>query len=150
MAPSEIPQTTADPTVLPELREEFARNAFNPCVGQVLLSENARARVWYIRLAPGERLGFHRHVLDYFWTALTDGEAVSHVGGGPAKRATYRAGETKHLTFGPGEFMIHDLKNVGSQDLVFITVEHLESSNPPLPLPDGVVPHGSLKDRASP
>jgi beta-alanine degradation protein BauB len=43
----------------------------NPCVGTTLLSENERARVWIIRLAPGERLGFHRHVLDYFWTAIS-------------------------------------------------------------------------------
>jgi len=29
--------------------------------------------VWTIRLKPGERIGFHRHVLDYFWTCVTGG-----------------------------------------------------------------------------
>ena len=43
----------------------------NPCVGSTLLSENERTRVWIIRLAPGERIGFHRHVLDYFWTSVS-------------------------------------------------------------------------------
>lgn len=122
------------------LREEFNRNAFNPCVGQILLSEDERARVWYIRLRPGERLGFHRHVLDYFWTALTNGTAQSHINGGEATRAEYRAGQTRHLKFAAGEFMVHDLENIGSTDLVFVTVEHLQSANKPLPLPPGVTP----------
>lgn len=125
-----------------DLRAEFTRNAFNPCVGQVLLSAGDRARVWYIRLAPGERLGFHRHVLDYFWTALSAGTARSHIDGGAPTVAHYRPGETRHLTFGPGQSMIHDLENVGETDLVFVTVEHLRSANPPLPLPADVVPQG--------
>ena len=126
----------------PALQAEFARDQFNPCVGQVLLSQSDRARVWFIRLKPGERLGFHRHVLDYFWTALSEGTARSHVGGGPAKVSRYAAGETRHLAFGAGEFMIHDLENVGTTDLVFVTVEFLESANAPLPLPPGVAPQG--------
>ena len=44
----------------PEIAAEFAREANNPnpCVGSTLLSENERSRVWIIRLAPGERIGF--------------------------------------------------------------------------------------------
>ena len=52
----------------------------NPCVGSTLLSENERTRVWIIRLAPGERIGFHRHVLDYFWTSVSGGRARQHGG----------------------------------------------------------------------
>lgn len=122
----------------PEFREEFARNEFNGCVGQVLVSETDRVRVWSLRLQPGERIGFHRHVLDYFWTALSDGRAVSHVNGGPATVAEYRAGDTKHLTYGPGEFMIHDLANIGDTELIFTTVEFVQSANAPLPVPDRV------------
>ena len=125
-----------------DLRVEFTQNEFNPCVGQILLSESERARVWFIRLRPGERLGFHRHVLDYFWTALTAGTGQSHINGGPAKVSSYAAGETRHLRFGPGEFMVHDLENVGTTDLVFVTVEFLESANEPLPLPPGIEPRG--------
>lgn len=133
---------SARPSLDPVLAAEFERNAFNPCVGTVLLSESDRARVWYIRLEPGERIGFHRHVLDYFWTALTAGRARSHVDGGPAREARYVAGQTSHMRFAPGEFMLHDLENVGETPLTFITVEHLESANPPLPLPPGVTPRG--------
>ena len=51
-----------------DIAADFERESENPnpCVGTTLLSENERTRVWIIRLAPGERLGFHRHVLDYF------------------------------------------------------------------------------------
>lgn len=121
------------------LRDDFARNAFNPCVGTQLLSQSDRARVWFIRLEAGERIGFHRHVLDYFWTALTPGRARSHVNGGPASESVYFAGQTSHMRFGPGEFMLHDLENIGSGPLLFITVEHVESANAPLPLPAGMV-----------
>ena len=38
--------------------------------------------------------------------------------------------------------MLHDLHNVGDTPLVFVTVEHLESANEPLPLPDSVRPRG--------
>lgn len=127
--------------VLPEpFKSEFERNAFNPCVGKVLLSEDDKTRVWYMRVAPGERVGFHRHVLDYFWTALSAGSAQQRVNGGPPTRAEYVPGQTKHLTFGKGEFMVHDLENIGDTDLVFVTVEHKQSANAPLPLPEGISP----------
>ena len=58
------------------LRQEYDDGGKeNGRVGQVLLSETARVRVWSIRLEPGERIGFHRHQLDYFWTALAAGRA---------------------------------------------------------------------------
>jgi len=47
------------------LRQEFEANRFNPCVGQVLLSETPRVRVWSLSLQPGARLPFHRHQLEY-------------------------------------------------------------------------------------
>jgi len=43
---------------------ERERQTKNGCVGNILLSESERVRVWQIRLAPGQRFGFHRHVLD--------------------------------------------------------------------------------------
>ena len=117
------------------LREEFERNLYNGCVGQTLVSENDRIRVWTLRLLPGERIGFHRHVLDYFWTVLTDGRSRSHFGDGTTTEAQYRAGDTKHLNYAAGEFMIHDLENIGETELVFTTVEFLHSANKALPIP---------------
>jgi hypothetical protein len=116
------------------IREEFDANQLNGRVGTRLLSETDRVRVWEIRLAPGERIGFHRHVLDYFWTAVTPGRAQSHVEDGTIVEAVYTAGETRHFVYGKGEYKIHDLRNVGDADLWFTTVEFLDSANAPLEL----------------
>ncbi len=118
-----------------EVREDFVRNQFNPQVGSRLVSESERVRVWSITLRPGERLPFHRHVLDYFWTAVTPGKALSHMQDGSTVEVEYRAGDTRHHTYGAGEFKIHDLENTGDTELVFTTVEFLDSANPPLPSP---------------
>lgn len=122
--------------------DEFRRNQHNGCVGTQLLSETERVRVWTIRLQPGERIGFHRHVLDYFWTAITPGLALSHMQDGSTVERRYHAGETRHESYGPGEYKVHDLENIGDIELVFTTVEFLDSENDPLPLPDRVRPRG--------
>lgn len=115
-----------------DLRKEFDANQLNGRVGTKLLSETDRVRVWEIRLAPGERIGFHRHVLDYFWTAVTPGRALSHVQDGSTVEAEYKAGDTRHFVYEEGDYKIHDLKNVGDADLWFTTVEFLDSANKPL------------------
>ncbi len=131
----------AEQTVWPEwLPLEFQRERDNPngCVGNQLLSETDRVRVWSIRLKPGERLGFHRHVLDYFWSAVTPGRGRQHLADGTTVEHIYQAGETRHETYGPGEFKVHDLENIGDADLVFSTVEFLEGANKPLAIPKAV------------
>jgi beta-alanine degradation protein BauB len=119
----------------PDLAGEFAAARGNGCVGTRLLSEDARCRVWTIVLEPGARIGFHTHVLDYFWTAVTAGRARSQYGDGRVAEVDYRAGDIQHLSFGPGESMTHDLANIGDTALIFTTVEFLDSANPPLALP---------------
>ena len=124
-----------------DIAAEFERESKNPnpCVGSTLLSENERTRVWIIRLAPGERIGFHRHVLDYFWTSVNGGRGRQHVHDGTKLECTYQPGETRHESYGKGEFKVHDLENLGGQDMIFMTVESIEgSANKPLPIPDTV------------
>ncbi len=121
-----------------DIKNELQANARNGCVGQILVSESDRVRIWSLRLQPGQRIGFHRHVLDYFWTVLSDGRARSHKGDGTMYEAVYRNGDTQHMKFGAGEFMVHDLENIGDTELVFTTVEFVQSSNKPLPVPDSV------------
>jgi len=121
------------------LRSELEANDVNAAVGTALLLEDERARHWELRLPPGDRIAFHRHVLDYVWICVSGGLAVSHYGGGSTVPVTYAAGETRRLSFAAGESMIHDLENTGDADLVFTTVEYLESANEPLPLTVGPV-----------
>ncbi|MBA8841310.1 hypothetical protein [Ochrobactrum sp. RH2CCR150] len=118
----------------PELRDEYLAHRGNGYVGSKLVSQSHRVRVWYLSLKPGERIGFHTHVLDYFWTVLTPGKALSHYADGRTAETAYAAGDTKHFEFGSGEFMTHDLENIGDTELVFTTVEFLDSANPPLAL----------------
>ena len=122
------------------LQDEFAREAqnHNGCVGSALVSESDKVRVWTIHLKPGQRFGFHRHVLDYFWTAVSGGRGRQHLMDGTTVEYSYKPGETRHETYGPGEYKVHDLENIGDKELVFMTVEFLASANKPLPIPQEV------------
>jgi hypothetical protein len=116
------------------VRAEFAANVTNGRVGSRLVSETDDLRVWHIELKPGERLPVHRHVLSYFWTAMTPGRARSHQQDGTTVEVAYAAGDTRHLDFAEGDSMMHDLENIGDTALVFATVEFKKSGNPPLPV----------------
>ncbi len=128
-----------------DIAAEFERESKNPnpCVGTTLLSENERTRVWIIRLAPGERIGFHRHVLDYFWTSVSGGRGRQHVHDGTTVEYTYQPGETRHESYGKREFKVHDLENLGDREMVFMTVEFKDSANKPMALPAGVTPQSA-------
>lgn len=116
-------------------RAELENHRHHGRVGSLLVSETDELRVWTIALQPGERLPFHCHVLNYFWTATSDGQARSHYADGRVAEAQYRAGDTKHFQFQSGAFMLHDLENTGRALLSFVTVElKLGSANRPLPL----------------
>jgi hypothetical protein len=122
------------------LQEEIAAEARRPngCVGSELVSETDKVRVWTIRLKPGQRFGFHRHVLSYFWTAVTPCRGRQHLLDGSTVEYTYAPGETRHESYGPGEYKVHDLENIGDGDMVFMTVEFLDSANAPLALPEEI------------
>ncbi len=87
-----------------EISAEFEREKKSPngCVGQRLLSENERVRVWDIRLKPGERFGFHRHVLDYFWSVFDRRQGARASRRRHHVEHTYTAGETRHETHEQG------------------------------------------------
>jgi len=106
----------------------------NGRVGQMLVSESDRVRVWLIALAPGERLAPHCHVLNYFWTVTTPGRARSVYHDGRVVETDYALGDTKHIGLGAGEWFVHDLTNTGPTTLSFTTVEFLDSANPALQL----------------
>ena len=112
--------------------EELAGASTNGAVGSRIVSESDRVRVWLIELAPGERLGFHTHVQDYFWTATSAGRARSRYSDGRVAEMDYNIGDTAHFTFAKGESMTHDLENIGDTTLCFTTVEFFGSANPPL------------------
>lgn len=116
------------------LRAEALAARANGHVGHRLVSETDEHRVWLIELAPGERIGFHTHVLNYFWVATGAGRARSRHLDGRVVEVDYAVGDVRHMQYGPGESMTHDLENIGPTVLTFTTVEDKRSPNPPLPL----------------
>jgi hypothetical protein len=127
------------PANWPEDRQiELLRNTRNGCVGRFVLSENARVRVWRLDLDPGERLGFHCHVLDYYRVALTSGRALSHDHLGNEQEFSFATGEVRHVQFQKGDFVLHDMKNIGEAPFSMMICEHLRSENAPLPIPDHI------------
>jgi len=116
------------------LVRELADAATNGLVGSELVDETDLYRVWLIALQPGARLPFHTHVLNYFWTATTPGIARSRYADGRVVDLAYTVGMTRHMAFGSGESMTHDLENIGDTVLCFATVEDKRSANAPLPL----------------
>ena len=121
-----------------ELQDDIEANRFNACVGSVLVSETDRVRVWHLRLPPGRRCNFHRHVLDYFWTCHTHGTARGYFEDGRIVDVKHFPGDTKHMHYGAGEYLLHSVENIGDTELLFTTVEFKQSDNAPLPVPDEI------------
>lgn len=121
-----------------ELQDEFEQHGNNGVVGSVLVSETDKVRVWHLHLPPGKRCHFHRHVLDYFWSAHSHGQARGWYDDGRIQDVVHYPGETVHFTFAEGEDFTHAVANIGDTDLLFTTVEFKDSANAPLPLPDDV------------
>lgn len=120
------------------MQAEMEANRASAIVGSTLVSETDRVRVWHLLIPAGRRCAFHVHVLDYFWTCHSTGTARNYHEDGSIVRADYVAGDTQHMTFAKGKHMLHAVENTGTTDLLFTTVEFLDSANAPLPVPDGV------------
>lgn len=116
------------------IKREFQTNEYNGRIGTDLVFENDSVRVWHMTLAPGERMPVHRHVLTYFWTAITPGRFLQRTYDGTTYESDYQAGLTHFYDVGAGEFALHDLENVGSTTMIFVAVElKRESANASLP-----------------
>jgi hypothetical protein len=110
----------------PEALREFQTSADNDKIGQRVVFEDDQIRVWSIDLPPGERLPFHRHRRDYSWTCLTAGQGLTRYDTGEVFRVTYIRGDQAFYDHrSHGDFM-HDLENIGSANLRFVTVEYLD------------------------
>jgi hypothetical protein len=118
--------------------DEMRANAMNGVVGSTLVSETEKVRVWHLSIAAGTRCAFHRHVLDCFWTCHSHGTARGYYEDGSVTETIHFPGDTRHLTYGKGEHLLHAVENIGSTDLPFTTVEYKASANSPLPVPDKV------------
>ncbi|MBO0819267.1 MAG: hypothetical protein J2P26_00290 [Nocardiopsaceae bacterium] len=106
-----------------DFAEELRRAPDNHELGTALLFANERVRVFEVRLEPGQRGAFHIHDRDYFWTVVEPGRGLQRLADGTWAVRDYQLGQTRFLRHGPDSALIHDLENVGSTTLRFVTVE---------------------------
>lgn len=106
-----------------EIQADFETNKDNPEVGHTLLFENEKVKVWHIRLEPGERIHYHRHDYDYFWTVLQDGLGLSNQEDGSVVTFPLTKGQTSFYNIADSGRIIHDLQNAGEGVIEFITTE---------------------------
>ncbi|WP_299484230.1 hypothetical protein [uncultured Roseibium sp.] len=134
--------TATDPAAFahwPEgLYDAMKADEYSGVVGSRLVSETDKVRVWHLRLAPGKRCAFHRHVNPYFWSAHRAGKARGFFSSGEIRDVEHYEGETKHFYYSAGEYMLHAVENIGDTELLFTTVEFLDGPNTPLEVPDSV------------
>jgi beta-alanine degradation protein BauB len=73
-------------------------------------------------LEPGQRGPFHVHDEPYFWTVVEPGRGLQRFADGTYVVRDYVLGETRYLSHSPEDRLVHDLENVGSTTLRFVTV----------------------------
>jgi len=95
----------------------------NHDLGTALWFENDRVRVFEVNLPPGQRGPFHVHDRTYFWTVVEAGRGLQRFPDGSYTVRDYQLGQTRFLEHGPENRLVHDLENVGTTPLRFVTVE---------------------------
>jgi len=106
-----------------DFADELAIARENRALGTTLWFENDHVRVFEVRLDPGERGPFHVHDAPYFWTVVEPGRGLQRFADGTSVARDYALGETRYLVQSPEDSLVHDLENVGSSRLRFVTVE---------------------------
>jgi uncharacterized cupin superfamily protein len=110
---------TFDPA---EYADELSRAPANRALGTSLWFENDHVRVFEVRLEPGERGPFHVHDQPYVWTVVEPGRGLQRFADGTYVVRDYTLGETRYLTHSEADPLVHDLENVGTTTLRFVTV----------------------------
>jgi hypothetical protein len=110
---------TFDPA---EYADELEQAPSNRDLGTSLRFENEHVRVFEVRLEPGQRGPFHVHDEPYFWTVVEPGRGLQRFADGTYVDRDSVLGETRYLSHSPEDRLVHDLENVGSTTLRFVTV----------------------------
>ena len=106
---------------------EFARELEEPSpdVGTKLLFENDRVKVWEIKLKPGERAPFHRHVHNYFYVCVDPGRVRTRFPNGYYAEGDEDVGNVQFMEHSADSPGVHDLENTGETTIRYTTVELL-------------------------
>lgn len=106
--------------------EHIAKGRNNTNIGTQMVLETNTMRVWHMRLAPGDIMPAHKHAHPYFWSTVTDGEAIAEYDDGRVTSISYQSGDTQYFSDLSAENgFVHNLINTGETELIFVTVEFL-------------------------
>lgn len=114
---------TQGPTFDPaEYAAELENVRDNHTIGTEVWFENDRVRIWDLALEPGQRVPFHCHDEDYFWTVTSPGRVLQRYDDGTSRIVDVAVGDTNFLTYHNGECTVHDLENIGDTFVRTVTV----------------------------
>src|SRR4051812_7802589 len=88
-------------------------------IGNRVIFENERVRVWELAVEPGRNKGLHRHDLPYVIVPLTEGKIEIEATDGKVYRPNEKVGEA--IWRDAGE--VHDLRNLGDTTYRNVLVE---------------------------
>ena len=106
-----------------ERRKGMSEQTVSSEVGTRLLFENERVRVWDLQLAPGQSTGMHRHVHDYLYVVIGDGQLQAADEEGNNGEARDRQDGEVVFNALAGEDAVHEAINVGEGPWRNIIVE---------------------------
>ncbi|MDF9714776.1 hypothetical protein INN71_01690 [Nocardioides sp. ChNu-153] len=122
-APGQTEGADVGPTFDPaDYADELRDVRENRAIGTRVWFENDRVQVWDLSLQPGERLPFHCHDQDYFWTVTDPGRVLQRYDDGTSRVVDVEVGHTNFLTYAGDQCTVHDLENVGDTFVRCVTV----------------------------
>ena len=112
---------------------EVSRN-----VGNELLFENDRVRVWSMTLEPGESCEYHRHEHDYVYCYTTPSRITVHRNGEPAATREYDKHFVQYTAVGAGvEHHITNVSDIPHNQILIEMKGPSESATPQPPQDNG-------------
>lgn len=106
-------------------KEEVLAVDFLTDLGQKVLYEDGKIRLWSIVLQPKKRLGFRKICSDFRAMSQVDGFAVSHRSTGEIVLVQYKKGEMYRYKKKEQGEQIWDLENIGADPLELLVIEYL-------------------------
>ena len=88
-------------------------------IGDEILFENDRVRVWSVKLDPGERQAWHQHHLPYLIVPMTEGKNIMYFEDGREKETNEVPGHVLWREAGPP----HELLNVSDWQYRNVLIE---------------------------
>jgi hypothetical protein len=107
-----------------DLKKSINNSPENTSVGEHLLLETDKFKVWSIHLPKGKFLPFHKHSKSYFYTIKNKGKSRSFYADGTITETEYEKDDIKYFNdISEDNYFIHNLENIGNTTLIFTTVE---------------------------